>query len=67
MNINTYNYGHYRLTDYGRGKYQLFNRDTDYVCTPTEEEFRSIMNAEDKQFLCKVVEGNHLRVKAFVA
>jgi hypothetical protein len=67
MNINIYNYGHYRVTDYGRGKYQLFNRDTDYVCTPTEEEFISIMSAEDKHLLCIAVERNHLRVEEFVA
>jgi hypothetical protein len=68
MNINTYNYGHYRLTDYGRNdQYQLFNRENDYVTNITKGEFQAIRQAEDKLSACKAVETAHMRTKEFVA
>ena len=55
MNINTYNYGHYRVTDYGRGKYQLFNRNNDQVYSITQEQFRNIQGHRSVE-ACRWVE-----------
>lgn len=66
MNINTYNYGHYRVTDYGRNsQYQLFNRKTDVVLNITREEFVTIVQAEDKLAACIAVEAIHSKTKEY--
>ena len=68
MNINTYNYGHYRVTDYGRdSQYQLFNRKTDVVWNITRGEFVTIIQAEDKVAACIAVDTIHGKTKEYVS
>lgn len=55
MNINPYNYGHYRVTDYSRGIYQLYNRETGNVIDINERAFKEIQEQRSIE-ACKFVE-----------
>lgn len=55
MNLNIINIGHYRITDYGRGRYQMFNRRSDEVKDLSTYQFKRIV--DDKSVaICEFVE-----------
>jgi TPP-dependent trihydroxycyclohexane-1,2-dione (THcHDO) dehydratase len=58
MNIDIINYGHFRVTDYGRGKYQLFNRNNDKVTDINHRAFKAIKEHKSIE-ACKFVEDAH--------
>lgn len=55
MNINIINIGHYRITDYGRNAYQLFNRKLDKVYDIRKDQFDAI-KGDMSIAACKFVE-----------
>lgn len=59
MNMIINNYRWYRVTDYGRGKFSLFNRDLDTVKDITQNEYDFIqkgVDEADRFFRCRQVE-----------
>lgn len=63
MNLIITNYGHYRVTDHGKGQFVLFNRQDDLVLNISEENYNYIRNAENEEdgvTTCQEVENETL-------
>lgn len=50
MNLNIVNVGHYRATDYGKGKCSLFNRETNEVMDISQDYFNQLMEDCDEVY-----------------
>ncbi len=55
MNVSTYNFGDYRITDYSGRSFSMFNRKTDSILTITKGHFSKIMEHRSAD-ACKFVE-----------
>lgn len=57
MNIDIINIGHYRVTSHGGRAYDLFNRESNVVCSITANQFRTISEERSVE-VCKFVEDS---------
>ena len=63
MNLVITNYGHFRLTDYGKGKFSLYNRRNGVVMELNKSEHDYIRNSQSQMMACIEIERWYDRKK----